>query len=69
MPDFVTPRELAAHLDPIKDDISEIKADVKTLVNAQYQSSFFGGRGHALFLAVIPAVISGLIALLITLFL
>lgn len=32
---YVTRAELKAHLDPMKNDIAEIKGDVKTLVVAQ----------------------------------
>lgn len=43
--DWVTERELQAHLDPMKQDIKEMKADVKTLVVAKAEE-----RGKVLWL-------------------
>lgn len=62
---FVSRDEMLAHIDPMRDDIREIKTDVKALVADRYSNSFFGGRGQAWLLAVIPAVIATVIGVLI----
>lgn len=67
MPDHVTREELTAHIEPMKDDIREIKSDVKTLVSAKYDDSWFGGRGQAVIVGVIPALVAIIVTTLIAL--
>jgi hypothetical protein len=67
--EYITARELSAHLDPMKDDISEIKRDVKGLVAHEYSNSWFGGRGRTALVVLGPMLLSILAAVLIALFL
>jgi hypothetical protein len=67
--EYITARELSAHLDPMKDDIAEIKSDVKALVAHEYSNSWFGGRGRTAVVVLGPALISIAAAVLIALFL
>lgn len=52
---FVTERELRAHLDPIRSDLGEIKADVKLLL-APSPDAWLGARGRG----VVTTVVTGL---------
>lgn len=69
----VTWRELNLALGPIKDDVSEIKADVKALRTERESESWLGARGRSVattivagaLLAVWSAGTSAAIALLI----
>lgn len=63
--EFVTRYELAAHLEPIKDDLGEVKRDVKLLVADKYGAAWLGGKGHALFIAVIPALVASVVTILL----
>jgi hypothetical protein len=67
--EYITARELAAHLDPMKDDIAEIKGDVKALVAHEYSNSWFGGKGRTVLVVLGPVCLSILAAVLIALFL
>jgi hypothetical protein len=53
----------------MKDDISEIKRDVKGLVAHEYSNSWFGGRGRTALVVLGPMLLSILAAVLIALFL
>jgi hypothetical protein len=52
---FVTERELLAHLDPIRDDVAEIKADVKLLLRPD-ENAWLGPRGRG----IVTTVVAGL---------
>lgn len=50
----------------MREDILEIKNDVKALLRSKYDNSFFGGRGHTFMVALVPAVIAAIVAALFT---
>lgn len=58
MTENVTRSELAAHLEPIKADIAEIKTDVKAIRD----QSWLGPRGRG----VVNALVNGLLLLVST---
>jgi hypothetical protein len=44
--EIVTRAELVAHLEPMKDDIREIKGDVKALIEDRAEHAWLGERGR-----------------------
>lgn len=69
MNEYVSARELSAHLNPMKEDIAEIKSDVKALVAHEYSNKWFGGKGQTYVMLIGPVLLSILAAILIALFL
>ena len=60
---FVSRAELAAHLEPIRDDVKEIRDDVKSLLRSQAASSALSSWNRFLFGTVCVGLIGAVATL------